>query len=746
MKEEVYLIDGMSCAACSSAVERVTRKLDGVERSDVNLMTNRMTVLYDEKRVTPELIIQKVEKAGFGARPMPVGRTGENTDALEAEEIAVSFGQIVTAAILSALLLYVSMGTMLFNDLPLPVFVDAGRNPMGYAVTQLLLTLPVLYCGRKFFIGGFSALLHLNPNMNTLVALGCSSSFLYSVAITALIPVNVHYVHQLYYESAAVVITLIMLGKYLEGNSKRKTGDAIRKLTELAPDVATLIKDGVTSEVATASLQIGDIVLVRPGSRIPLDGIVTEGSGAVDESMLTGESLPIEKASGDQVTGGSINCEGALYVEVTRTGENTTLAQIIRLVEDAQGKKAPISRIADRVAGVFVPVVIAIAIIAAAVWLLAGQQTAFALSVFTAVLVIACPCALGLATPTAIIVGSGLGASHGILIKSGEALETTHHADVVVLDKTGTVTEGKPTVTAVSARGISEDELLTLAAAIETLSDHPLAKAIVNHANEKGLSGGLNTTDFTSLAGRGVKAVMSDGRRVLMGNRRMLEEAGIDIAPLIAEAEDLSGSGHTLVFIAADDALCGMIGISDIIKATSPPAIAGLQQLGMKVLILTGDNRNAAAHIAAQSGADEFIAEVLPGDKAGVIADLQAQGHTVVMVGDGVNDAPALAQADVGCAIGNGSDVAIESADIILMRSDLNDVTRAIRLSRLTIRNIKQNLFWAFCYNVIGLPIAAGALYPVNGLLLSPMIAGLAMSLSSLCVVSNALRLGRKEL
>ena len=750
MREERYDITGMHCAACSSSVERVTRRLPGVERSDVNLTTGVMTIAYDEAQVTPELIVKKVEKAGFGCqlKEEKKAEAKEKAEVDQAEaELRRKKHDLIGAIAVTVVLLYVSMGQMLpfgLPPLPVPDIMDMHTHPVNFAITQLLLTIPALWFGRSYLISGFKALWFRNPNMDSLVAIGSSCSFLYSLVMTYLLSDNGHLVHNLYYESAAVVLTLISVGKFLESRNVQKTKGAITKLMELKPDVAVLADTG--SEVPTASLKTGDVILVKPGEKIAADGDVVKGSSSVNEAMLTGESLPVEKEVGSQVIGGSINQDGVLYVSVTRTGEDSTLSKIIRFVEDAQGKKAPISRIADKVAGIFVPVVMCIALIAAVVWLALGYEFAFALRVFTSVLVIACPCALGLATPTAIMVGTGLGASNGILIRSGEALELTHKTDTVVLDKTGTVTEGRPTVTELVPLEISSEELLKTAASVESVSQHPLAKAIVDYAKEKGFTDLCAPERFENLSGRGLRAELETGIIVLAGSRRLLEEAGIDPAPLLADAERLAGQGQTPMYFARDGVLLGLISVADQMKATSADAIARLKAQGIHTVLLTGDNQAAADHIAAQVGVDRVVAEVLPEEKANVIQRLQSEGKTVMMVGDGINDAPALVQADIGCAIGNGSDIAIESAEVILMRGDLSDVARAIRLSRLTIRNIKQNLFWAFCYNTIGIPIAAGVLYLSHQLLLTPMFAGAAMSLSSIFVVTNALRLRYKKL
>ncbi len=750
MREEKYDISGMHCAACSASVEKVTRRLPGVERSDVNLTTGIMTICYDESQVQPEQIVAKVEKAGFGAalhQDHPAPAAAQSAEDAEAAALRRKKTELIVAAVFSVALLYVSMGQMLpfgLPALPLPDIFSMHTHPVNFAILQLILAVPVLYCGRNFFLGGFKSLFHGNPNMDSLVAIGSGCSFAYSLVMTFLISdAPQTYVHNLYYESSAVVLTLVSLGKFLESRNMQKTKGAITALMKLAPDTAILADTGL--EVPTASLKVGDTVLVKPGARIPADGSVTEGESSVNEAMLTGESMPVEKGPGSEVIGGSVNQNGVLYVRVTRTGDDTTLSRIIRFVEDAQGKKAPISKTADKVAGVFVPTVITIALLAAVAWAIAGEPFSFVLRVFTSVLVIACPCALGLATPTAIMVGTGLGARHGILIRSGEILEITHSVDTVVLDKTGTVTQGTPAVTEIVPWETSEEALLNTAAAVEAVSSHPLADAITACARERGIQPQARPESFENLSGRGLKATL-EGKTVLAGNRRLLQEHGVDPAPLQDRAEALSAQGQTPMYFALDGRLLGLISVADPVKETSADAIRRMKESGIHTVLLTGDNRAAAEHIGALVGVDEVIAEVLPEEKAGVVEKLQAQGRTVMMVGDGINDAPALTAATVGCAIGSGSDIAIESADIVLMRSDLQDVPRALRLSALTLRDIKQNLFWAFCYNTIGIPIAAGLLYLFGGPLLSPMFAGAAMSLSSVCVVGNALRLGRAKL
>lgn len=746
MKQECYDITGMTCASCSAAVERVTRKMDGVEESNVNLATNKMTITYDEEKVSPDDIIQRVEKAGFGAQLEQIKeKEQEKEEKLEQEEAEHKIRRRVIGSILFAVpLLYISMEHMLPFKLPLPDILSMETHPLNYALAQLLLTVIVLIFGRKFYIVGFKTLFHGHPNMDSLVAIGTGSAFLYSLVMTVRIPSDAHAVHSLYYESAAVVVTLVMLGKYFESKSKGKTSEAIRKLMELAPDTAVRLREGKEEEIPVEQVRKGDVLFIRPGSKIPLDGIVAKGVSSVDESMLTGESIPVEKEVGAEVIGGSMNYNGALEIEVTHTGNDTTLAKIIKLMEDAQGRKAPISKMADVVAGYFVPAVLIIAVVAAFLWAVTGHPIGFVLKIFVSVLVIACPCALGLATPTAIMVGTGLGASHGILIKSGEALETTHKVQAVVLDKTGTVTEGKPKVVQILSQRLSKEELLRLAGACEVPSEHPLGKAIVEAAREQKEE--LPSCDeFSSITGQGIHAKL-EGKEFWIGNRKLLKEQNFAAERFEKEAEKIAAKGQTPMFVVMDGQMEGIISVADTLKETSRNAIDQMKKAGMKVYMLTGDNRRTAEYIGQQVHADEVIAEVLPQDKAAVVQKLQKEGNIVLMVGDGINDAPALAQADIGVAIGSGSDIAMESSDIVLMRSDLEDVYRAVKLSRATIRNIKENLFWAFAFNSCGIPVAAGLLYAFGGPLLNPMIAGLAMSFSSVFVVSNALRLRRLKL
>jgi Cu+-exporting ATPase len=772
---QVYEIEGMSCAACSSAVEHVTRKLDGMIRADVNLTTNKLTVEYDGEKVSPDDIIKKVSNAGFGcklfippSRRNSLSRAEKDRQRAEAEQLEKAKSRwnrsnLWSAVVLTVLLLYFSMGTMLPRPVPVPDLLNPVTHQYNFAIVQLLLAVLIMFLGRRFYLRGYKALFHGSPDMDTLVAVGSSAAFIYSLVLTFRLQDNPMLIHGLFYESAAVVLTFVSIGKYLEGRSKEKTKTAIKKLVELAPDTALRMKsDGSVEETPIEEIRNDDIVLVKPGTRIPVDGIVEEGQGGVDESMLTGESMPVEKQPGSSVVGGSMNGNGLLKVRVTKTGSDTTLSKIIAFVEEAQGKKAPISRTADKVAGIFVPTVMVIAAVAGLFWTVLGVlgnsgvlslppdwtiSTGFVLRVVISVLVIACPCALGLATPTAIMVGTGLGAANGILIRSGEALETAHRIDTVVLDKTGTVTEGKPRVTdSVVVVPGNEKKMLRLAAALESGSTHPLSVAVTDFAAAAGLSQSVpDVTLLNTVPGKGVHGHI-EGSVVYAGNAALLETAGISVDGLNDTAERYKQQGKSLVYIACGRELLGMLAVADTVKETSAAAVRRLKEQGISVVLLTGDSKAAASYIGAQIGVDTVIAEVLPQDKAGIIEGLQNEGKKVMMVGDGINDAPALVQADIGAAIGNGSDVAIESGDIILMKSDLRDVPRAINLSRMTIKNIKENLFWAFCYNTIGIPIAAGVLFPAFGILLTPVFGAFAMSLSSVSVVSNALRLRTKKL
>lgn len=733
MKTKVYSISGMSCAACSASVTKVVSRLEGVTECDVNLITGKMTVTFDEERVSDGDFVRVVEKAGFGI-------TAEKTaKKKEIKEKGTPVYPIIVSLIFTAVLLFISMGTMLFESLELPFIISPDVNPYNFALTQLILCLPPLYFGRKFFIKGLPLLFKGHPNMDSLVGIGAAVSLIYSVVMTYTIQSNHHAVHNLYYESVAVVISLVMLGKFLEEKSRNKTLSSIKKLMELTPETAIVRRNGKDITVPTEQVEIGDILVIKEGSKIPLDGVISEGETSVDESMLTGESLPVNKGENDAVTGGSLNLTGFILVRVTRKGEDTTLAKIIKFVEEAGNKKAPISKTADKVAGVFVPIVIGISLVSALVWLIAGKDIGFVLKIMTGVLVVACPCSLGLATPTAIMVGTGLGASNGILIRNGEVLETLHNTRVAVFDKTGTVTEGVPKVTDIVAR--DRKRLLTAANYGELYSVHPIAKAILEQGKSENIlcDGDIQTE---SVAGKGISCV-AKGNEILVGSREFLEEKGIDVKE--EKAEELARQGKSLVFVAENNEYLGLIAVADSLKNTSVTAIKRLKSRGIKTVLLSGDNKLCAEYIGSQLGVDEVYAEVLPTEKSQIIEEIREKYGSTLMVGDGINDAPALVAADVGCAIGNGSDIAIESADIVLMKSDPEDVARAVNLSRYTIKNIKENLFWAFCYNGILIPVAAGVLYPFTGILLSPMLAGLAMSLSSVCVVTNALRLRLKE-
>ena len=732
MKTQQYNVTGMSCAACSSSVQRVVSRLNGVQSCDVNLITGKMSVTFDENAVSSADFFRVVQKAGFGITSDIVKK--------EVKQQKESFAPIIVSLIFAAVLLYVSMGQMLFENLPLPSLFNMNKNPYNFAILQLLCCLPVLYVGRNFFIKGIPLLFKGRPNMDSLVAIGAGASLIYSVVMTFTLSFNPHAVHNLYFESSAVVVALVMLGKFFERRSKAKTAKALEKLMELAPDTAVLFKDGKEYEIPTAEIKVGDILLIKAGAKIPLDSVVTDGESSVNEAMLTGESLPVDKRVGDKVFGGSVNLDGVLYVKVTHVGEDTTLSKIIKFVEEAQSKKAPISKTADKVAGVFVPVVIAIALVAAVIWLVAGKDIAFALKVFTAVLVIACPCALGLATPTAIMVGTGLGASNGILIRNGEVLEVIHNVKAVVFDKTGTLTVGKPTVTDY----VGNNSAIAVAAACEIASNHPLALAVREYADSLGAAY-TQPDEFKNISGKGVLATV-DGNEVLVGKGAFLSDNGVDFTAFNENAQKFAGEGKSVAYVAVNGRCEGLFAIADTLKDNSLTAIQRLKKQGIKAVILSGDNKMAAEYIGKKVEADEVYAEVLPDGKAEIIKEIRQKYGTVMMVGDGINDAVALTEADIGCAIGGGSDVAIESADIVLMRSDICDVPRAINLSRFTIRNIKQNLFWAFCYNTICIPVAAGVLYAFGGPLLSPMLGGLAMSFSSVFVVGNALRLRGKKL
>lgn len=734
-------IQGMTCAACSAAVERVTRKLQGVAEANVNLAAEKLRISYDPEVISEIQIKEAISKAGFQA----VEATGQTArSAQKKSEIASLKERCIWSAVFALPLLLIAMVPMILQGAgaALPAWMDPMHYALQYAFIQLALCIPVVAIGWKYFAVGFRNLIRRAPNMDSLIAIGTSAAFLYSVyGVFQIINGNVHF--ELYFEAAAVILALITLGKYMEAVSKGKTSEAIQKLIGLSPKQATVIRDDVERQILIDEVVQGDIIVVRPGEKFPVDGVITAGMTSVDESMLTGESIPVEKKTGDTVIGASINKNGSIQYRATKVGNDTTLAQIIRLVENAQGSKAPIARLADIISGYFVPVVILLAIAGALLWYFAGGETlSFAMTIFISVLVIACPCALGLATPTAIMVGTGKGAQYGVLIKSGAALEITHKVDVVVLDKTGTITQGKPKVTDVlTSRTFphSQDELLQLAASCEKGSEHPLGEAIVLAAEEKGLEL-LHADHFEAVPGHGILVEIA-GLNVLMGNQKLMQDRRIELKEATIIAKQLANEGKTPMYVAVEGMYAGMIAVADTVKPSSAEAVKRLHQLGISVAMITGDNKRTADSIAAQVGIDTVLAEVLPEDKANEVKKLQSSGTKVAMVGDGINDAPALAQADVGMAIGSGTDIAMESADIVLMKSDLRDVVTAIELSRKTITNIKQNLFWAFAYNTLGIPVAMGVLYVFGGPLLNPVIAAGAMSLSSVSVLINALRL-----
>ncbi|WP_238903379.1 heavy metal translocating P-type ATPase [Clostridium sp. YIM B02506] len=738
-------IEGMTCAACAKAVERATKKLNGVIESNVNFATEKLNISYDSSIVRVSDIKNAIAKAGYKALEEETTTVDKDKERKE-KEIKLLWKKFIVSAVFTVPLLIITMGHMFGEPFGfhLPDIIDPMKNPRNFGIIQLILVMPVMIAGHKFFTVGFKSLLRRSPNMDTLIAIGTSAAFLYGIfAIVQIFGGNIDYAYDLYFEAAGVIITLILLGKYLEAVTKGKTSEAIKKLMGLAPKTATIIKDGREIETPIDEVEVGDIIVVKPGEKMPVDGEVVEGNTSVDESMLTGESIPVEKNIGDKIIGASINKNGTIKYKATRVGKDTALAQIIKLVEDAQGSKAPIAKMADIISGYFVPVVISISIISALAWYFFGGETGvFALTIFISVLVIACPCALGLATPTAIMVGTGKGAEYGVLIKSGVALETAHKIKTIVFDKTGTITEGKPKVTdIVVSNGITENNLLQLAASAEKGSEHPLGEAIVKDADEKGLKI-LKLDFFKAIPGHGIK-VKIDGKAILLGNRKLMIESNISLEDLEETSHKLASEGKTPMYISIDDRIAGIIAVADTVKENSKKAIEKLHNMGIEVAMITGDNKRTAEAIAKQVGIDRILAEVLPQDKANEVKKLQAEGKKVAMVGDGINDAPALAQADIGIAIGSGTDVAMESADIVLMRSDLMDVPTAIQLSKKTILNIKQNLFWAFGYNTLGIPVAMGILYIFGGPLLNPIIAAAAMSFSSVSVLLNALRLKR---
>lgn len=740
-------IGGMTCAACAQRVEKGLKKLPGVTSAVVNFATENATVSYDPHQIRLSAIRGQIEKVGYKALEVNKADAADEDRARKQKEIKVLWTKFIISAIFSLPLLYIAMVPMLIMYgiwLPYPKGLNPMNYPLIYALLEILLVIPVIGVGYKFYTVGFKALIQRSPNMDSLIAIGTTAAVLYSIYNTWLITQGeFKAVDSLYFETAGVIITLILLGKSLEAVSKGRTSEAIKKLMGLAPKTALIIQDGVEKEIPIDEVEIGDVIIVKPGAKIPVDGTVTEGHTSIDESMLTGESMPVDKKAGDPVYTASLNTTGMIQFKAEKIGSDTALAQIIKLVEDAQGSKAPIAAMADKVSGVFVPVVCVIALLAGAAWLIgSGGDVKFALTIFISVLVIACPCALGLATPTAIMVGTGKGAENGILIKGGEALETAHKINTIVFDKTGTITEGKPTVTDVlTAQGSSDDQLLQMTASAEKNSEHPLGQAIVTGARDKGLDL-LRVDSFNSITGRGIEAVIS-GQTVLAGNRKLMDERSISLTVLETDSDRLAEEGKTPMYVAIDGELAGIVAVADVVKVSSKAAIESLHRMGIEVAMITGDNRKTADAIAKQVGIDRVLAEVLPQDKSNEVKKLQREGCKVAMVGDGINDAPALAQADIGIAIGSGTDVAMESADIVLMHSDLMDVPTAIDLSKKTIRNIKQNLFWAFGYNVVGIPIAAGVLHLFGGPLLNPIFAAAAMSLSSVSVLTNALRLKR---
>ena len=739
LREIIVPIGGMTCASCAKAVERSINKLEGIDEVNVNFATEKATVKYNPYKSRISEIKGAITKAGYKPLEVSAEDTVDEEKERREKEMKTLLTKFIVSAIFSIPLLYLAMGHMI--GLPIPEIINAHYNPFNFALAQLLLTIPVVIAGNKFYTGGFKALIRRTPNMDSLIAIGTSAAILYGIYGTIKIyEGDLQYANDLYFETAGVIVTLILLGKYLESVSKGKTSEAIKKLMGLQPKTAIVIQDGKEVTIPIEEVEVGDIVLVKPGEKIPVDGVVIEGHTSVDESMLTGESIPVEKEEGSKVIGASINKNGTIQFKANKVGKDTALAQIIKLVEDAQGSKAPIAKMADVISGYFVPVVIVIAILSGLVWYFLGGATGiFALTIFIAVLVIACPCALGLATPTAIMVGTGKGAEHGVLIKGGVPLETTHKIETIVFDKTGPITEGKPEVTdIVMANEYNKEQLLSLAASAEKSSEHPLGEAIVRAAEDKKLE--LKKIDkFYAIPGHGIEVTI-EGKDILLGNKKLMDDRNIKIT--LPEASDrLASEGKTPMFIAINDNLAGMIAVADVVKESSAEAIKRLHDMGIEVAMITGDNKRTAEAIAKQVGIDIVLAEVLPEDKANEVKKLQDKGKKVAMVGDGINDAPALAQADVGMAIGSGTDVAMESADIVLMKSDILDVVTAIQLSKATIRNIKQNLFWAFAYNTAGIPLAAGLLYIFGGPKLNPMFAAAAMSLSSVSVLTNALRL-----
>ena len=742
-KQKEYIIEGMSCASCAMTIENAVSKIPGVDKASINLATEIMTVEATDN-VTPEDIAKVVDGVGYSARPRGKSVEEELEEKNEKKEahLREMKRNLTISAIFAVPLLFIAMADMV--GIPMPAFLSPMQSPVSYALIQLALVLPIIWLGRRFFVDGFKALSKGHPNMDSLVALGTSAAFLYSLYGTYhVLEGHAHFAMNLYYESAGVILTLITLGKYFEAVSKGKTSMAIQTLVGLAPKMAMVLRDGQEVEIPVEEVQVGDLIRVKPGEKVPVDGVVTEGNSTVDESMLTGESIPVSKSVGDEVIGASLNKTGSFILKATKIGKDTALSQIIQLVEQAQGSKAPIAKLADKVSGVFVPIVIVLALVSGLAWYFLGQESwVFALTITISVLVIACPCALGLATPTAIMVGTGKGAENGILLKSGEALEEANHVNMVVFDKTGTITNGTPVVTdVVTADSTDADALIRLAASLEVASEHPLGEAIVAKAKEQGAAFD-EVTNFEAIPGFGIKGHVGE-TLVFLGNEKWMRENGLVDEAMNEKANRFAEQGKTPLYIGYNDAVQGLIVVADTVKESSARAIQTLHEMGIQVAMMTGDHERTAQAIAAEVGIDRVFSEVLPQDKANYVSKLQEEGYIVAMVGDGINDAPALAQAQVGIAIGTGTDVAIESADAVLMKSDLMDVPAMLKLSRATIRNIKENLFWAFAYNVIGIPFAMGVLHLFGGPLLNPMIAGAAMSFSSVSVVLNALRLKR---
>ncbi|MBN2436562.1 MAG: copper-translocating P-type ATPase [Spirochaetes bacterium] len=736
-------IGGMSCASCAKSIEGALSQMDGVILATVNFATERLTVEYDPEKVRLGMIKQRIIDNGYKPLESEKG-DGEDEQKRKDHDTRVLKRKFTVSALFTIPLFYLAMAPMItWFSVPFPDFLMPMTNPLNYALVQLGLVIPVIVAGHRFYSGGVKAIIHRSPNMDSLVAMGTSAAFIYSLfSVSRIVAGDSSAADHLYFETAAVIITLVMLGKLMESSAKRRTSGAIKKLMRLAPQTATLVQNGKEAVVHVHEVEVGDIIVVKPGEKIAVDGVITEGQTSIDESMLTGESIPVERGSGDAIYAATINGNGSIHFRATKVGEDTALSAIIRLVEEAQGSKAPVALLGDIISGYFVPAVFIIALVSSVAWFVSGVPFTFSLTIFISVLLIACPCALGLATPTAIMVGTGKGAEKGILIKSGEALEVAHKIDSVVFDKTGTITEGKPRVTDIAiVDGGDQDLLLQIAASAEKKSEHPLGNAIVNEAESRGLQL-LKVAGFSAVTGHGIEAVI-DSKKVLLGNLKFMREKSIYVNELADKSENFAIEAKTPVYVAVDGSLYGIVAVADTIKAGSREAVNSLNKLGIDVIMITGDNSATANAVARQAGISNVLSEVLPQDKSEAIEKLQNGGKVVAMVGDGINDAPALARADVGIAIGSGTDVAIESADIVLIRGDVRDVVTAIRLSRRTMRTIKQNLFWAFGYNVLGIPVAAGLLFLFGGPLLNPMIAAGAMSMSSVSVVTNALRLKR---